>query len=207
MKLVFFDLQRRMARLADASRYSEPARRFGDGARATRRRPSRDELVLQQHDHELLRRQLPRVAAGGHRGLQLQLELRGRQTRAGWWSPPSRTNPELGKTVHAAADQAGRVHDACRRASSSRRAPTRKPWPTTCADIDDAAIQAGDQPAVQVGYMLLNGKRLGNLERDRGDPQQGDHRFPRRARRPSSAQDRRRDRLGARVRATASTAR
>jgi hypothetical protein len=45
--------------------------------------------------------------------------------------------------------------------------PTTKPWPTKCADINDAAIHgamngsAGAKPSV--GFILLNGKRLGNL--------------------------------------------
>jgi hypothetical protein len=45
--------------------------------------------------------------------------------------------------------------------------PTSKPWPTKCTDIDDAAIHramngsASVKPSV--GFILLNGKRLGNL--------------------------------------------
>jgi CxxC motif-containing protein (DUF1111 family) len=40
--------------------------------------------------------------------------------------------------------------------------PTSKPWPKDCNDINNAAIhQATDSGAV--GFMLLNGKRLGNL--------------------------------------------
>jgi CxxC motif-containing protein (DUF1111 family) len=41
-------------------------------------------------------------------------------------------------------------------------APTTKPWPTSCKDIDDTAIHAAID-AGAVGYMHLNGKRLGNL--------------------------------------------
>jgi len=40
--------------------------------------------------------------------------------------------------------------------------PTSKPWPANCNDINDAAIH-GAIDGGQVGYMLLNGKRLGNL--------------------------------------------
>jgi Di-haem oxidoreductase, putative peroxidase len=40
--------------------------------------------------------------------------------------------------------------------------PTSKPWPTTCKDIDDTAIRGAINGGT-VGFMLLNGKRLGNL--------------------------------------------
>jgi len=46
-------------------------------------------------------------------------------------------------------------------------APIGKPWPTTCADIADKAIQeavtSSSSGSATVGYMHLNGKRLGNL--------------------------------------------
>jgi CxxC motif-containing protein (DUF1111 family) len=46
-------------------------------------------------------------------------------------------------------------------------APIGKPWPTKCTDIADAAIQEAvtysDSSTAKVGYMHLNGKRLGNL--------------------------------------------
>jgi CxxC motif-containing protein (DUF1111 family) len=41
-------------------------------------------------------------------------------------------------------------------------APTTKPWPSSCKDIDGAAITAAITGG-DVGYMHLNGKRLGNL--------------------------------------------
>jgi CxxC motif-containing protein (DUF1111 family) len=46
-------------------------------------------------------------------------------------------------------------------------APLGKPWPITCADIADKAIQEAvtysEYGSAKVGYMHLNGKRLGNL--------------------------------------------
>lgn len=46
-------------------------------------------------------------------------------------------------------------------------APLGKPWPLTCTDIADKAIQdavaATPSTVAKVGYMHLNGKRLGNL--------------------------------------------
>ena len=39
--------------------------------------------------------------------------------------------------------------------------PTGKPWPATCSDVDGDAIENAINTQV-VGYMLLNGKRLGN---------------------------------------------
>src|SRR5262249_10199216 len=45
----------------------------------------------------------------------------------------------------------------------AKKPPTvTKPWPETCADIDNKAIHDAIDGAA-VGYMLLNGKRLGNL--------------------------------------------
>jgi len=41
-------------------------------------------------------------------------------------------------------------------------APTTRPWPVTCDDINDAAIKAAIGSGA-LGYMHLNGKRLGNL--------------------------------------------
>ncbi len=41
-------------------------------------------------------------------------------------------------------------------------APTSKPWPGNCDDISDAAIH-GAIDGGAVGFMLLNGKRLGNM--------------------------------------------
>ncbi len=42
-------------------------------------------------------------------------------------------------------------------------APTTKPWPSSCKDIDGAAITAAVAAGGGVGFMHLNGKRLGNL--------------------------------------------
>jgi hypothetical protein len=52
-----------------------------------------------------------------------------------------------------------------------RPAPTSKPWPTTCDDINDAAIH-GATDGGAVGFMLLNGKRLGNLSAMEAIPNQ-----------------------------------
>lgn len=41
-------------------------------------------------------------------------------------------------------------------------APTRKPWPANCSEVDGAAITAAINTG-EMGYMHLNGKRLGNL--------------------------------------------
>ena len=41
-------------------------------------------------------------------------------------------------------------------------APTKKPWPATCNDVNGDAITAAIA-AGEIGYMHLNGKRLGNL--------------------------------------------
>lgn len=72
-----------------------------------------------------------------------------------------RRNAELGKTYRPMQIKLGTFQTPadCQLVSPS---PTSKPWPTTCADIGDAAIHAAIDGG-EVGYMLLNGKRLGNL--------------------------------------------
>jgi hypothetical protein len=58
------------------------------------------------------------------------------------------------------------VTSGCDPNTSFEPVPTVKPappWPTKCTDIDDTAIRAAIYTTPTVGFMLLNGKRLGNL--------------------------------------------
>ena len=50
--------------------------------------------------------------------------------------------------------------------------PTSNPWPKTCADINGAAIGDAINKNGEVGFMLLNGKRLGNLSAMEAIPNQ-----------------------------------
>ena len=182
--------------------------RFDDGPRRTRRVTRHDQRpLLQQQDHELLRRQLPRVAAGRHHGLQLRLELRAR-----------RREPDGGQRsapIQCRAQQARRT-SRCRSSwGRSRRRDDCQlvvPAPTDQAVADDVRRHrryghpGRDQAAVQVGYMHLERQAPRQPRRDRGDPQRGDHGFPQQPG-GQARQRRRRDRLEPRGRATASPAR
>jgi hypothetical protein len=79
-----------------------------------------------------------------------------------------RVNSELGKTYHPLQVNLPTgtfVTSGCDPNTSFEPAPTSKPappWPTSCNDINDAAIRGAINGGT-VGFMLLNGKRLGNL--------------------------------------------
>ena len=49
--------------------------------------------------------------------------------------------------------------------------PTSKPWPSNCDDVNDAAVRGAIDRST-VGFMLLNGKRLGNLSAMEAIPNQ-----------------------------------
>jgi len=49
--------------------------------------------------------------------------------------------------------------------------PTSRPWPRSCSDLDNAAIHTAIEEQA-VGYMLLNGKRLGNASAIEAMPNQ-----------------------------------
>jgi CxxC motif-containing protein (DUF1111 family) len=53
----------------------------------------------------------------------------------------------------------------------SSRPSSNPPWPENCSDIDDEAIHVAIDGG-EVGYMLLNGKRLGNLSAIEAIPDQ-----------------------------------
>ncbi len=164
MKLVFFDLQRDTSRV-DASRYSEPL-----AFPAT--------LVANP----------PRnVRAGGLYYNNKIMNFYGDSfhvTTPGYdyaWNYETanpnrmvvnapRVNSELNKTYEPRQVKLG----AFQTSSSCQLvlpAPTSKPWPGDCAEINDAAIR-GAIDGGAVGYMLLNGKRLGNLSATEAIPNQ-----------------------------------
>jgi len=155
MKLVFFDLQRDTTRV-DASRYSEPLA-FSASVRA---HPPRN---VQPDDLYYNNKVMNFYGDSFH------------VTRKGYfysWSfEPSnpnrlvvnvpRVNAELGKTYVPQQITLGKftTDPSCQLVLL---APTTKPWPTSCSDIADAAIRAAIDGGA-VGFMHLNGKRLGNL--------------------------------------------
>jgi CxxC motif-containing protein (DUF1111 family) len=71
-----------------------------------------------------------------------------------------RTNPELGITYTPWQVKVGSFTTGTE-CSIVKKAPINTPWPTTCDDVNGAAIENAIAEQ-QVGYMLLNGKRLGN---------------------------------------------
>ncbi|MFO1312811.1 MAG: di-heme oxidoredictase family protein [Burkholderiales bacterium] len=158
MKLVFFDLGSRDAR-ADASRYSTPLAFTA----LTRLSPPRTAVEVYYSN-----------AVMNYYGDAFHVT---RAPNTYDWSfeniPPGdpslvvnapRTNPELKTTYtpwrvkvgsfQTAADAAGAV-------CSFTTAPSGANWPKSCKDIDRNAIAAAIGSS-KVGYMLLNGKRLGN---------------------------------------------
>lgn len=82
----------------------------------------------------------------------------------------ARINSELNKTYEPWQIKLG----AFQTSSSCQLvlpAPAPKPWPSNCDDINDAAIHAAIDGGA-VGFMLLNGKRLGNLSAIEAIPNQ-----------------------------------
>jgi CxxC motif-containing protein (DUF1111 family) len=81
-----------------------------------------------------------------------------------------RVNSELQKTYEPWQVKLG-TFDTSSSCQLLLPAPTTKPWPTNCDDINDAAIH-GAIDGGMVGFMLLNGKRLGNLSAIEAVPNQ-----------------------------------
>jgi hypothetical protein len=79
------------------------------------------------------------------------------------------------------------LNDSCKSLFASRP-DSKTPWPTSCADINSAAIhKAIDDPetAPTVGFILLNGKRLGNLGAIEAIPNEFIKEFQKQQRRPN----------------------
>ncbi len=89
----------------------------------------------------------------------------------------ARVNSELNKTYDPRQVKLGafQTSSTCQLVLP---APTSKPWPASCDDVNDAAIRAAIDGGA-VGFMLLNGKRLGNLSAMEAIPNQAIHWFPR----------------------------
>jgi CxxC motif-containing protein (DUF1111 family) len=165
MKLVFFDLKRRTSAL-DGSRYSEPLS-FPPSFALTPLRPSRPPGA--EDDDRYYNSKIMNFYGDSFHVTK--------PTDYGYtWSyvaanpnrivvTTKRFNFELNKTY---TPQQITVSDFRTKASCDAardllpQPPTSKPWPKTCADINGAAIGQAITNR-EVGFMHLNGKRLGNL--------------------------------------------
>ena len=155
MKLVFFDLRRDTTRL-DSSRFSEPLA-FAPIMRANAPRTAQaDDLYYNSKIMNFYGDSFHATTPG---------------YSYDWTYEPSnpnrmvvdikRLNAELNETYlpQQVRMVSFRTNPACLLVAPS---PTTKPWPSSCKDINDAAIlTAIDQS--DIGFLFLNGKRLGNL--------------------------------------------
>jgi len=155
MKLVFFDLGRNTAGL-DASRYSEP---LAFPPRLRRSPPPNVAVGSLYYSNKVM----------NFHGDSFHLNTAG--NAYSWSYQPAdaarlvvgtpRTNAELGKTYTPLQIGLGSFQTAAT-CQLMPAPPGVAAWPTTCSDVDGAAIGAAIAGG-QVGYLLLNGKRLGNL--------------------------------------------
>jgi hypothetical protein len=164
MKLVFFDLKRVTSRIND-SVYSEPLAFSASAQQA----PSAVTTDL-YYNNKIMNfyRDSFHVAKSGNPNYPIY--------NFNWSYGPAnsnrmvvntpRVNSELTKTYQPRQVNLGQFQTdpSCQLVAKPR---TSKPWPINCNDINNAAIHvATDGAAVvqpSVGFMLLNGKRLGNL--------------------------------------------
>ena len=165
MKLVFFDLQPTIAR-DDASSYSQPLVASTEALANAPRSVSADELyynnMIMNYYGDSFHVTPPNApivfnfAWSYEPAKTLTQAANGRVV-----VDVPRTNAELKKTYQPMQIKLGtfQTPSNCELVSPS---PTSKPWPTKCSDIDSDAIHAATDGGA-VGYMLLNGKRLGNL--------------------------------------------
>jgi CxxC motif-containing protein (DUF1111 family) len=159
MKLVFFDLQPNMARL-NSSRYSEPLVASADAIANAPRTVGPNDLY---YNNKIM----------NYYGDSFHVTPPGATTVFDYaWNYEAananrivvnvaRHNAELDKTYQPMQIKLRtfQTPSTCQLVFPS---PTTKPWPENCSDINDAAIHAAVDGGA-VGYILLNGKRLGNL--------------------------------------------
>lgn len=155
MKLVFFDLAPSTARL-DASRYSEP---LSFPALLRLSPPRNVSAAALYYSNKVM----------NYFGDSFHTTTPGNTFT--WNYVPAepsrlvvgtaRVNAELGKTYQPMQVAVGSFQTAAS-CQLMPQPPGVSAWPTSCADVSGAAIGAAIANA-QVGAMLLNGKRLGNL--------------------------------------------
>jgi len=164
MKLVFFDLRRDVARL-DSSRFSEPLA-FASIMRASAPRTAQaDDLYYNNKIMNFYGDSFHATTPGYSYAWTYEPANANRMVvRA------PRLNAELNKTYVPRQIKLGsfQTNPSCELVLP---APTTKPWPSTCDEVNDAAIRTAIDGGA-LGYMLLNGKRLGNLSAIEAIPNQ-----------------------------------
>jgi len=154
MKLVFFDLKRSTVNV-DASRYSEPLS-FPADLRVPGVAPI-DNLYYNNKVMNFYGDSFHLNRAGYGYAWNYKKVDPNRLVVAA-----DRTNAELGKTYELlqVALNTFQTDPSCQLLPSPGIS---NPWPSTCADIGDDAIHDAIDKKGEVGFMHLNGKRLGNL--------------------------------------------
>ena len=164
MKLVFFDLQRDTTRL-DSSRYSEPLAFAANVVAQPPRTTSPGDLYYNNKIMNFYGDSFHVTTPGYNHVWNYETANSTRMV-----VNAARVNAELNKTYEPRQVKLGafQTSSSCQLVLPS---PTSKPWPKDCTDIDDAAIR-GAIDGGAVGFMLLNGKRLGNLSAMEAIPNQ-----------------------------------
>jgi CxxC motif-containing protein (DUF1111 family) len=154
MKLVFFDLKRDTTRL-DSSRYSEPLAFAPLMIAHAPRSVQPGDLYYNNKVMNFYGDSFQVTAPGYDYAWSYAAANANRLVVKG-----PRFNAELGKSYTPLQVVVGgfQANPSC---SLVEPPPTTKPWPAMCADIDGDAIK-GSIDSGEVGFMLLNGKRLGN---------------------------------------------
>jgi CxxC motif-containing protein (DUF1111 family) len=163
MKLVFFDLKRDTSReRLDASRYSEPLAFPAAVVQKPLRNYQPDDLYYNSKIMNYY------GDAFHFKEGVTEYDWAFRKADANRMVvPDARVNRELGRTYEPWQIQVSgfTVNGPCQIAQPA--APTTKPWPESCKDVDATAVRNavnGDGTKLgDVGVMFLNGKRLGNL--------------------------------------------
>jgi CxxC motif-containing protein (DUF1111 family) len=167
MKLVFFDLLRD-AKALDASRHSEPLA-TPEALVAPGPRKNEDDNLYYNSKVMNYFGDTFHVTTAGNNYSWTYAEIKEGSDRLvvkderknKWLIDPDTKKEKVYKPVEIKLD-AFRT-GPCETASNIQLpAPTKKPWPATCDDVNGDAITAAIA-AGKMGYMHLNGKRLGNL--------------------------------------------
>jgi CxxC motif-containing protein (DUF1111 family) len=166
MKLVFFDLKRDMNG-ADASVYSEPLAISAKLAEKPRKALTAavDDLYYNNKIMNFYGDSFHATTPGYSYAWNYETASADRLV-----VKAARVNPELHKTYEPRRVRLGmfQTSSSC---EITQPSPTSRPWPRSCSDLDDAAIHAAIEEQA-VGYMLLNGKRLGNASAIEAMPNQ-----------------------------------
>jgi hypothetical protein len=155
MKLVFFDLQRDTTHV-DSSHYSEPLAFAASVITNPPRNVQTGDLYYNNKIMNFYGDSFHVTTPGYNYVWNYEAANSNRMV-----VNAARVNSELNKTYVPQQVKLGafQTSSTCQLVLP---APTSKPWPSNCDEINDAAIR-GATDGGAVGFMLLNGKRLGNL--------------------------------------------